>query len=147
MDSEIPEWLGRFAKAAEGRGRGRGATDAEIGTAEGLLGVTLPDDLKDFYRWSDGWDGFYGEAPLQIDALVDLQSHNDPQFRQLYPGVIAIGGNGGLETYALDYRGGSTSSGLVAFDAIAGLESALRIAESFAEALDMLRTNYLGPWQ
>jgi hypothetical protein len=89
----------------------------------------------------------YGEAPLKIDALADLQSHNDAAFRELYPGVIAVGGNGGLETYALDYRGSSTPTTLVAFDAIAGLESVWPIAGSFAEALDALRTNYLGPWQ
>lgn len=59
--------------------------------------------------------------------------------------MVAMGGNGGLETYALDYRGGPAPTALIAFDAIAGLDSVWPIAASFSEALDRLRTNYLGP--
>jgi hypothetical protein len=61
--------------------------------------------------------------------------------------VFAIGGDGGLETFALDYRSGSEMQGLVTFDRVAGLDSVQRLGPSFAAGISRLVREPDGPWK
>ena len=95
--------------------RGNGASPEQLSLLEARLGVALPSDYKAFLAFANGWEGFHGECYLQLDPIEDVLAGDD-LFRSLFPAMIAIGGDGGLETFALDYRSGDVCGGLVAVD-------------------------------
>jgi hypothetical protein len=128
--------------------RRAGATDEAIADVATRLGVQLPDDYAAFLRWSNGWDGEFGGTWLVLDAIEAVPDANDGAFRDDFPGYVAIGGNGGLETYALDYRGGGDTGGLVAIDRVSGdPEDMWPIASSMTESLARIFVQPAGPWQ
>lgn len=134
-------FLGLGAQNRKGPGR---PTD-EIAGVEAALGHRLPSDYRDLLAWGDGWEGWIGEAYLRLHGLADLPWANDADFRQAFPGLVAIGGNGGLETYALDFRRGGSMSGVVAVDRNSSDErDLLPIAQTFSEALVRLQTGEFG---
>ena len=99
-----------------------GASAAAIAELEARLAVRLPDDHKAFLRWSNGWEGEFGETWLVLDDIKSILDANDEGFRKDFPGYVAIGGNGGLETYAFDFRQGDHPPAVVAIDRISGDE-------------------------
>lgn len=124
-----------------------GATDVAIRSLEARLGVRLPDDHKNFLRWSNGWDGEFGSTWLSLDDVESIADANDDGFRESFAGYVAIGGNGGLETYALDYRDGPQPNALVALDRVsADLDDIWRIGSSLTESLARLLVEPRGPW-
>ena len=76
-----------------------------VEAAEHALGLTFPDDYRD-WRWSvDGVAGFFGPVYLELwalDRLVELNAAY--QIDQSLPGAIAIGLDGGGEAVVYDYR-------------------------------------------
>jgi hypothetical protein len=130
--------------AAENR-KGAGRTADEIDRVETTIGRHLPSDYRALLEWGDGWEGWIGEGYLQLHGLGDLQGANDAHFQDGLPGLVAIGGNGGLETYALDYREGDSMSGVVAIDRNSADESdVVPVAETLAGALVRLRSGEFG---
>jgi hypothetical protein len=69
-----------------------------------------------------------------VDAIIS--SLQDSQTRALYPGMVFVGGNGGLERIAFDTRGPEPPWPIVMMDPVAGNESAVTIARDFAEFVD-----------
>lgn len=130
-----------------GGGRRAGATEDQIDALEKRLGVRLPDDHRAFLSWSNGWDSEFGDTWLVLDDIDAIADGNDHSFRKGFPGYVAIGGNGGLETLALDYRNGANPAGLVALDRnSASPEDVWRIASSLGGALERLLEQPEGPW-
>lgn len=124
-----------------------GATPTHIRWAERQLAITLPDDYRAFLLWSNGWEGTLGKAYLQLVPLHELSGANDEAFRSTYPGALAIGGDGGLETFALDYRRGQAPPRLLAIDRNNPFpDSVRRIGPSFAAGIARLRRDPDGPW-
>jgi SMI1 / KNR4 family (SUKH-1) len=123
-----------------------GAEPDEIEELERALGVVFPDDYRTFLRWSNGWAGWLGEEYIALSSTSDLPWANDEDSRRLYPGVVNVGGDGGLETFALDFRSGSDARGLVTFDRVAGLGSVRRLGPSFAAGIARLVREPNGPW-
>lgn len=121
-----------------------GATEQEITDAERDLGIDFPADYRRFLLWSNGWEGFHGSAYIQLLSVSDVRTHNDELFRRAYPGVAAIGGDGGMEEFALHYRDGRFH-GVVTFDPIAGLDSAIPLGETFTAAMARLAVEP-SPW-
>jgi hypothetical protein len=115
-----------------------GAATEALQVVQRTLGVTLPSDYLAFLSWSNGWEGFLGVDYVELSSTDDVLIANDSDFRQLYPGVVSIGGDGGVETFALDHRQGDTAAGVLMFDRVAGLESAIWIAATFREAMARL---------
>jgi len=126
--------------------RSDGATSFEIETAESALNVSFPDDYRAFLAWSNGWEGWLGEAYLQFASTQDLPFANDDAFRRLNPRVLAIGGDGGLETFVLDYQYPGIPPALLALDRNADLRSKRWIAASFTAGVERLKREPEGPW-
>src|SRR6266536_1768239 len=93
-----------------------GLTDVDIAQLEADLGVTFPPDVRAFLRWSDGGDDWLGEAYVSIHSAEDLRACNGDEFREFFPGLVHIGGNGGLEGFCLDYRADRILSPMVSVD-------------------------------
>jgi hypothetical protein len=100
-DSRITRLLTALELIQHGRA---GAAMEDIRAAEDQLGRTLPDDHRAFLMWSNGWEGLYGESYLHLGSIDDILLANAPDFQESFPGLIAVGGDLGMETYALDYR-------------------------------------------
>jgi hypothetical protein len=125
---------------------GPGASAQQLAEFQALLGVALPSDYTAFLAWANGWEGFCGESYLRLDGVEGVLAGDDA-FRSQFPGMIAIGGDGGLETYALDYRQGECS-GLVAVDRNStDPEDIWFVGPNFSEALQSMKARPDGPWQ
>jgi hypothetical protein len=125
-----------------------GASESQIASAEHRLGVRLPDDLRAFLRWSNGWEDEFGETWLVLDGTEEISDRNDSGFREAFPGYVAFGGNGGLETYALHCPRGDIPTAVVAIDRnSASAEDIWRIAPSVTDALARLLDSPAGPWE
>ena len=124
---------------AEGFSLGDPATPAEIALAEASLSLASPPDLREFLLAANGCEGAFpgsGE-PLSVYALDEMLLYNTDEFRDSFPGLIAIGGNCGLEIYALELVQGGGIAGMVAIDPI-DPESALPVARTFSDAIRVL---------
>jgi hypothetical protein len=134
--------------AIEHGNRVPGATDEDIADAEHRIGVVFPVDYRAFLRWSNGWSGDLLDWPLILDGTEDLPDRNDVNFQEFFPGYLAIGGNGGLETYAVRLDASGAPSGVVAIDRNSSdSEDVWPIAPTIAAALARLRIQPLGPWE
>jgi hypothetical protein len=132
--------------SAGGRPR-PGADETQIRSAELRLGVRLPDDLRAFLLWSNGWDEEFGETWLVLDSTDSITDRNDDGFRDGFPKHVAFGGNGGLETFALHYPGGECPESVVAIDRnSASAEDIWHIAPSVTGALARVLRQPSGPW-
>jgi len=88
-----------------------------------------------------------GEGPLPVQPLWLVlypaeevaQIARDATFEEFFPGLFVIGGNGGGEAIAIDFRG-SHPSPIVAFDMTnSDIEESVRpLAASFEALLDMV---------
>ena len=119
-----------------------GATEAQIDAVERRLGVKLPDDLRRFLRWSNGWEGTFRASWLVVWSTDLINELGQGEIE----GLVSIGGDGGLECYTLDYRTGSFS-GVVSFDENSSDPADMwPIATGFTEALLRLGDQPAGPW-
>jgi hypothetical protein len=83
----------------------RGASETALVRTEKLLGVSFPEDYKEFLRWSNGGEGSFGDYALFLWSTDDLICDNDDyEIPQWLPGVIGIGSDGGGNAYILDFR-------------------------------------------
>jgi len=93
----------------------------------------VPGTLLAFWRFSNGGEcNDLALPPMRfaLDRVEDATSALSAKFEtEEFPGLVFFGGNGGLERIALDYRS-SESPCIVMVDPIAGLESAMKIADS-----------------
>jgi hypothetical protein len=105
-----------------------------IKTLEEAWPIALPAQYAALLRAFNG-----GEGPLALppqwfvlyDAEFAADLNRSPELSNLYPGYIAIGSNGGLETIAFDARV-LTALPVVMYDPVAGVESAVVIASDIA---------------
>ena len=123
---------------------GLGETDIE--RLEADLGIRFPSDFRAFLRWSNGGEGFLGAAYVQIDSAEEMRHSNDEHFRTYFPGLVQIGGNGGLESYCLDYRTDPAQPNMVAIDRVnSGPNSYWPLRATFTDT--MRRLAIVGdPW-
>jgi hypothetical protein len=127
--------------------RAPGARPEQLADLESRLGLLLPSDYKAFLGFANGWEGFYGGVYLRLDGIEVVAAENH-LFRSQFAGLVAIGGDGGLETFALDSREGPTCRGLVAVDRNSpDPRDIWPIGPSFCEALQVLKVRPDGPWQ
>jgi hypothetical protein len=129
-----------FAGLAAANRKGRGLTPRQLAEFERAFGVTFPTDYASFLLWANGWEGWIGrESYLRLHGAEGLTLANDSAFRQAFPDLVAIGSDGGLETYALDYRQRLPSPGVVRVDRNSADELDVWVfAEGFSEALAAL---------
>lgn len=82
-----------------------GATAEQIESAERALGVRLPDELRDFLRYTNGFDGFVGPPGagwyLAVSSTADLIDFLDVPDNQR-PELVFFGGDGGGEALFFD---------------------------------------------
>ena len=132
-----------IAAMFEGRDwhRAPGATFRAIECLRSVAPFALPDSYVSFLSFSNGGGGPLAVQPcnLELDSAEEVAStHLEGTFREDYPGLFAIGGNGGCEIVAFDLRG-SEPYPLVYFHMCGGgLESVEPIAPTFDAALELI---------
>jgi hypothetical protein len=95
----------------------------------------LPKEYIALLKYSNGGEGPLALPPLyflfyEADHTSELNQSADQ--RELYPGILVFGSNGGLETIGFDMRE-SEPWPIVMYDAVAGTESAVTIAENMED--------------
>ena len=118
------------------------ASEASIEALKAAAPSGLPDSYLDLLRFTDG-----GEGPLPVQpfwfqlypAHEALEIEQGGSFKEFFPNLFVVGGNGGGEAIALDLRG-SQPFGVVAFDMtnIDLAESILPIAPTFDDMIDLI---------
>jgi hypothetical protein len=118
------------------------ASSAAIDMLANAAPVTLPSNLLNLLRFTNG-----GEGPLPVPPLWFIlypaeemaQIERDGTFKEFFPGFFVIGGNGGGDAIALDFRS-TTDSPVVSFDMtnIDLEESVCPIASNFDAFLELI---------
>ncbi len=115
-----------------------GADPESIKKAEASLGLTLPDDYRQFLTRANGGVGNIGSNYLDLYRVEDLKQLNEQyEVFQYVPGVLLIGSSGGGDAYAFDLRTSPWSVGEVPFIGM-DLEYLEPIATSFSRFLERL---------
>jgi hypothetical protein len=119
-----------------------GAAPDAIAKLRVISPAALPESYLALLSWSNG-----GEGPLPVQpywfvlypAEETIQIEEEDTFKDFFPGLFVIGGNGGGEAVALDMRA-SGALAVVAFDMtnIHLDESVLPIAPTFDAMLDLI---------
>ena len=113
--------------------------DEDIAQIEAELRITFPTDFRAFLSWSDGGEGFLGVGYVSILSARELREANSEDFREIFPRLVRIGGNGGLEGYCLDYRIDASRPGMVAIDLNnPTADSYWQLGTSFTQAMHSL---------
>jgi SMI1 / KNR4 family (SUKH-1) len=108
--------------------------------------IPLPQEYFDLLTFSNG-----GEGPLALPPLIFVLYSVDEAYEEiidednkdLYPGYIFFGGNGGMEAIAFDVRGNPPWP-IVMMDRIAGEESAIEIARDLAQFITAVGLEFSG---
>lgn len=131
-----------------GNHRRVGLAEPEIAALAHDLGIKLPLDYRAFLSWSGGWEGRFGERWLVLDHPRGVRLANNDAFRELFPGYVAIGGDGALETFAFRCEPRAFPTALVAIDRNSSdPEDIWPMASSLTESLELLLRIPNGPWQ
>jgi hypothetical protein len=109
------------------------ATEQQLLRAEEAIGLgRLPDEYRGWLADNDGLEGWFGNVYLTLfptDSVVDVSRTFD---HARFPGLVAIGSDGGGETIALDLR--SVNAPVVLVNNVsAGWHEGLLQAVSFSE--------------
>ncbi|WP_225804181.1 SMI1/KNR4 family protein [Streptomyces sp. NK15101] len=114
------------------------SNDDRIAQVEHHFGVRFPQDYRDFLATTGSLSRFVPPADdfLVIDALEELIGINEAgEFQSRFPGAVVIGGDGGRELLAYDFR--QETPPLVTLDVSAeNWSSAIHQAASFSALLE-----------
>lgn len=108
--------------------------EAAIRALQQSAPVELPSEYIDLLRHSDGGEGPLALPPLYFmlySAEYAAELNASDEHRDLYPGYFVFGSNGGLESIAFDVRDARPWR-IAMYDPVAGVESAVVIAEDMA---------------
>jgi hypothetical protein len=119
-----------------------GASASAIDRLRAIEPAPLPESYLRLLSYSNGGEGPLPVMPFNLclyPAEEVVQIEEAGHFKKFYPGFFVIGGNGGGEAVALDFRGDAPHP-LVCFDMVnANLEeSVLVIAPSFDAAIELI---------
>src|SRR5579863_3299395 len=106
MNEDISALLSNIKRTAP-------VSDTSLAKLHTQLGTTLPPSYEDFFRFSNGIEGFINKdfylALWPVEKLVtNNQGYSVDEFA---PGLFLIGSDGGDEAYGLDLRPGSATYG------------------------------------
>jgi hypothetical protein len=110
-----------------------GVSAHALDEAAARLGVSLPNDYRDFMQEENGFEGWFGEAFVQVYSLetmlavnaVVAESEPNPA-----PGLVFFGSDGSREGLAWDYRGRQPR--VVMVDISSGWDEAIVQAPTFS---------------
>jgi len=126
------------------------ATDCELAQLRAELPFQVPSEYIEFLRVCNGGEGELALPPLWFqlfDTTFALELWRNDHYRRNFPALFFFGGNGGLESIAIDLRVPDRYP-IVMVDCIAGLESAKEIARNmreFIEAIGLVNDNVAQP--
>jgi hypothetical protein len=107
-----------------------GASETELATAEGRLGVRLVSGHRSLLSEEDGWQRWFGSCFLMLYATADLVDVN--QEIERHPGFVAFASNGSRELLGFDMRRANPPIVMIDITS-AGWHEALFQADSFGE--------------
>jgi hypothetical protein len=121
----------------------KGLSDKEIYDIEKTMGITFPNDYKEFLRTINGCEGlFNGKNYAILWDGRDLEKYNrEYQVEDFINDILFIGSDGGGEAFAFDKANGMT----IIRVPFVGMERELvvKIASSFTGFLEVLCTKAL----
>jgi hypothetical protein len=128
------EIAGLLADSRRSWATGPPGDEAAIRSLQRSTPVELPSEYLDLLRHSDGGEGSLALPPLYFmlySAEFAAELNASDQHLDLFPGYFVFGSNGGPESIAFDVRDGRPWP-IVMYDPVAGVESAVVIAEDMA---------------
>ena len=68
------------------------------------MGIKLPNDYKDFLKFTNGFDGLVNEFVVCFDPVDKICQSTQINCAEFFPWAIYIGTNGNLEMFVIDKR-------------------------------------------
>src|SRR5579863_4326128 len=112
------------------------ATEEQIDKLEMKLRISLPNDYKDFLRFSNGLEGEVGQFITifeEVDRIYDTTQITCAEF---FPWAIFIGSNGSGEMFVIDTRKMPYQFGLLPY--ISSENDFLPLGETFEKFIQRL---------
>jgi hypothetical protein len=90
--------------------RNVGVSEVAIAECEKHFGLKFPDDYRDFMKYSNGGEGFFGpNSYLRLWKIEELSLMNDGYETANYlPNALLFGTDGGEEAFGFDLRTSQT---------------------------------------
>jgi len=119
-----------------------GASPAAVNLLRSVAPTDIPSGLIELLHHTDGGEGPLPVQPLWFclyPAAEIAQIEREGNFKEIFPDLFVIGGNGGGEAIAIDFRE-SGMSPVIAFDMtnIDLKESIVKIADDFDAFLELI---------
>jgi hypothetical protein len=112
--------------------------EAEIQRFQENAEIHLPDDYLRFLQYSNGGEGFIGNAYVILWRLEELLHLNQGyKVEEFAPGLFLFGSDGGGEAFAFDMRSDSMELVSVPFIPL-DLAYTRRLGSNFGEFLDFI---------
>src|SRR4051812_36511914 len=78
------------------------ATAKEIMEAERALGLTFPQDYKDFLLMTNGFEGEVGDTVTIFEPVENILQATINNCAEFFPWAVVIGSNRNLEMFVID---------------------------------------------
>jgi hypothetical protein len=93
--------------------------------------------------YSNGAIGFIGKSYIQLWSIDEIfQSNDGYKAKELFPGLLLIGTNGGLEAYVIDLRSESKARyGMIPF-ITSGFDDLIQCGDSFNGFFESVKNQF-----
>ena len=115
------------------------AKDEDIGELEKQLGISLPNDYKDFLKFTNGMDGQINEFIVNFNSVDKIYQSTLDTCVKFFPWAIYIGTNGNLEMFVIDKRQKPYQFGLLPY--IGDDNDFIPLGDTFEKFIERLYNN------
>ncbi len=115
------------------------ATEDEISILENRLGIQLPNDYREFLKFTNGFEGKVNEFVVNFDPIDKIIQSTQDTCSRFFPWTIYIGTNGNLEMFVIDKRQKPYQFGLLPY--IADDNDFIPLGDTFEKFIQRLYDN------
>lgn len=106
----------------------------QVVCVERHIGRELPGDYVAFLLQCDRFEGQYGLSYCVFYTSSEVIELNNNDWQEFYPGFVAVGSDGGLERYVINYNSSSIEYGFL--PAIGDSEDYKKVSSHWPSVLD-----------
>jgi cell wall assembly regulator SMI1 len=112
------------------------ATSEQIVELENQLKIELPDDYKEFLKFTNGFEGLLNELVVRFAPVEQIYQSTQDICAQFFPWAIYLGTNGNVEMFVIDKRQTPYQFGLLPY--IADDSDFIPLGDTFEKFIERL---------
>ena len=112
------------------------ATSEQIANLEDQFEIELPNDYKEFLKFTNGFEGWVNEFVVRFVPVEQIYQSTQNNCAEFFPWAIYIGTNGNVEMFVIDKRQTPYQFGLLPY--IADDNDFIPLGDSFEKFIERL---------